>query len=89
MTQRPANIVLEESFLDVRAKVLEIAAVLDRVDRALQEDTVLDEDISVRRDKIHDAIRLLLSEEPDRAERVQLLFSRKYSPAWRSELKVD
>ncbi len=31
---RDANRILDESFLDVRAKLLEVAAVLDRVDRA-------------------------------------------------------
>ncbi|TWT81774.1 hypothetical protein CA13_32270 [Planctomycetes bacterium CA13] len=89
MNQRHASTVLDESFLSVRAKILEIGAALDRVDRALEDGPPLDEDLRIRRDKIDDAIRLLLSERPDRAERIQLLFSRKYAPGWRTDMAID
>ncbi|TWU39223.1 hypothetical protein [Novipirellula artificiosorum] len=89
MHSRTANVVLEESFLSVRAKLLEVGAALDRVDRALETGSPLDEDVSIRRDKIDDAIRLLLSERPDRAECIQLLFSRRYSPGWRVDMAID
>ncbi len=89
MSTRPASLILEESFLSIRAKVLEIAAALDRIDRAEERVEPLAPDKIARREKIDDAIQLLLTEGDDRAERIQLLFSREYSPSWRSEMKIE
>jgi hypothetical protein len=72
---------LDEEFLTIRAKVLEVAAALDRLDRA-EGQTAGDP----RRDGLADAVELLLSAEPDRAERVQLLFSRDFDPDWRDKM---
>jgi len=67
----------------LRAKVLEIAAGLDRIDRAPGE-----QGADPRRDRIERAIRLLVEDEPERAARVQLLFSRDYDDAWREAFGV-
>jgi hypothetical protein len=74
---------LEQEFLPLRAKILEIAAGLDRLDRA-DGDSRADG----RRERLEQAIRLLLDDAPQRAEQVQLLFSREYDDAWRKKLEV-
>jgi len=86
--QRPAGVILEESFLDVRAKLLEVAAVLDRIDRAADGDgDPLHQEHQERVEKVRQGIRILLSEGPDRAARLQLLFSRQYEPQWRENMQ--
>ena len=88
MTHRPADSILDETFLEVRAKLLEIAATLDRIDRSTDSGSPLSADAGSRRKKLDEAIRLLLSEGPDRAERLQLLFSREYESSWRKEMQI-
>lgn len=72
--------VLDQDFLSVRAKLLEIAASLDRLDRA--EGAQPDD---ARRDQLRAGIELLLSDQADRAEQIQLLFSREYAEHWRHD----
>ena len=88
MTSRPEDAILDETFLKVRAKLLEIAATLDRIDRSADEGSPLSDGSIDRRKKLDEAIRLLLSEGPDRAERLQLLFSRQYESTWRQEMQI-
>ena len=88
MAERTANEILDECFLETRAKLLEIAATLDRVDRAADAGNAVSGDSQQSRAKIDDAIRILLSEGPDRAERLQLLFSSEYSEAWRDDMQI-
>ena len=73
-----ASEVLDREFLEVRAKILEVAAALDRLQRA--EGSVAEDP---RLEQLTDALKRLLEDEPDRAERVQLLFSRRYEEDWR------
>lgn len=68
--------VLDRYFLEVRCKLLEIAATLDRIDRAGGEPG------DVRHKLIDRALRTLLEDADDRAERVQMIFSRDYDPRW-------
>jgi hypothetical protein len=75
--------VLESDFLALRAKILEIAAGLDRFDRARG-----DWPGDPRRMRLDEAIRLLLSDEPHRAEQVQLHFSRPYEAKWREDFGI-
>lgn len=75
--------VFEQEFLPVRAKILEVAAALDRLDRAsgsLASDA--------RRSQIQAAVQVLLRPDDDRAEQVQLIFSRPYKEDWREKLGV-
>lgn len=81
--QRLRDAVLEQEFLPLRAKILEIAAGLDRLDRAADAG----ED-GGRRERLEQAIQLLLAEDPSRAARVQLLFSRDYDESWRERFGV-
>ncbi|MEM9588911.1 MAG: hypothetical protein AAGA03_16640 [Planctomycetota bacterium] len=81
---RTAQKVLSESFLDVRAKLIEIAAALDRIDRA----GLLASDSAARRDQIRQAIEILLGDDNDRAARLQHLFSRDYDGDWRQQMNL-
>lgn len=79
-----ATEVLNREFFEIRAKILELAASLDRLERASG-----DASDDPRLAKVRQGVELLLSAEPGRAERVQLLFSREYSQQWQEELKVS
>ena len=74
---------LNREFLEVRAKILEIAAVLDRLDRA--EGTVAGDP---RLARIEQGLAKLQSEQPDRAEQIQLIFSLPYDKDWHTNLSV-
>ncbi len=73
--------VLNREFLEIRARLLHVAASLDRLDRA--EGSVLGDP---RLDKILQAIGILADGEADRAEKIQLLFSRPYDADWMATL---
>ena len=75
--------VFEQEFLPVRAKILEVASALDRLDRA--SGSVASD---ARRAQMHAAIQVLLRPEDDRAEQVQLIFSRPYKGDWREKFGV-
>jgi hypothetical protein len=80
-----AEEILDTEFLPIRAHILEVAAALDRIDRA-------DGDVSSddRLQLIQQALRLTTdSNDPSRAEQMQLLFSRDYDPAWRETFKLS
>ena len=72
--------VLEREFLGVRARLIEMAAALDRIDRA--EGSVADDP---RLDKIRQALQILSGERSGRAEKLQLLFSLPYQDDWRND----
>ena len=65
-----------------------MAATLDRIDRSADDDSPLTDEAKPRRSRLDDAIRILLSEGPDRAERLQRLFSRDYETDWRNQMKI-
>jgi hypothetical protein len=75
--------VLEREFLEIRARLLHLAASLDRLERA--EGTV---ESDPRLAKIREALQVLLAPQGDRAERIQLLFSRPYQNDWRAALAM-
>jgi hypothetical protein len=75
--------VLNREFLEVRARLLHIAASLDRLDRA--EGSVASD---ARLDKIRQALAILSDAEADRAEKIQLLFSRPYDSDWMASLSA-
>lgn len=83
-----AQAVLDREFLEMRARVLELAAALDRLDRAGGPPTS-----DPRVGSLRQALDALRQSNPDggdanRAERVQLIFSRQYDAAWRKTLGV-
>ncbi len=60
--------VLDLYFLEARSKVIEVAAFLDRVERAVGED-------DFRLGAFRQALQALMDAQPGRAERVLLAFS--------------
>ncbi|WP_146456324.1 hypothetical protein [Rubripirellula tenax] len=85
---RTADQILEESFLDVRAKLLAVAATLDRIDRAAEQTGGLSEAQVNRRAQVDAAIEICVGDGPDRAEKLQRLFSRTYQPEWRTTMHL-
>jgi hypothetical protein len=81
-TPLDAAAVLNREFLEMRARLLHLAASLDRLDRA--EGSATDDG---RLEKIRQALEILGDDEPDRAEKIQLLFSRPYESDWMTILE--
>jgi len=75
-----ASDVLEREFLAVRAKLIEVAATLDRIDRA--KDPISEDP---RLDNIRRGLELLAGDHKDRAEQLQLIFSLPYEENWRND----
>jgi hypothetical protein len=75
--------ILNREFLEIRCKILDLAAAFDRLHRAdgsLQDDP--------RLGLLHEALAIVSQRESDRAEQVQLLFSRAYEQDWQSKFQV-
>lgn len=72
--------VVDREFLPARAQVLAVAATLDRLDRA---GVGPDE----RLDQLRRALEELVSAEPGRAARVQMIFSDAYEEGWRESFR--
>lgn len=75
--------IFDETFLTTRSKLIDLAATLDRIDRA-SEGEALDDP---RRERIDEALQILLAptDSADRAKQLQQLFSRPYNAQWRGE----
>jgi hypothetical protein len=80
---RSTNEVFEQEFLPIRAKLLEVAASLDRLDRASGS-----LEAEAKRRQVQTAIEVLLRPEDDRAEQIQLIFSRPFEDDWRSKFGI-
>ncbi|MBI3912416.1 MAG: hypothetical protein HY320_15965 [Armatimonadetes bacterium] len=63
--------IVDEYFLENRARLLEIAAFLDRLDRA--SDAGGEEDFRI--EALYEAVAALHSTTPSRARRIQMIFS--------------
>lgn len=68
---------LDREFLEVRCRLIDIAAALDRMDRASDRDAIRDDP---RMAQLAGAVGILIDDKPDRARRVQLAFSDPYAP---------
>lgn len=79
MTPLSAPCVLDQFYLEARSKLLDLAAVLDRLDRG-EDAKAASADPRVGR--IRKALLILLEQGTGRAERVQRLFSLDYEPDW-------
>lgn len=71
---------LDREFLEVRCRLIDVAAAMDRIVNASDADAAR---LDPRYGKLVDAARLLIDGKPDRAERLQMLFSDAYDPNWR------
>ena len=75
--------VLNREFPEIRARLLQLAAALDRMDRAAGSP-----EGDARRQKIREALAILGEQGPDRAERLQMLFSLPYDANWKHEFEL-
>lgn len=79
---RDAAVVFDRDFLEVRSKILEVAATLDRLDRAPHTHAP-GETPDRRLAQLRQALEALLEPGPGRAETIQRIFSLEYDPEWR------
>lgn len=79
MTPLPAPHALDAYFLEARARLLDLAAFLDRVGRGADAEAA---QADPRWQKVRQALTLLLEQPGGRAEAVQQLFSLEYDPNW-------
>lgn len=74
-----ARQILDRHYLEIRSKILDLAASLDRVDRAPDTAAVQDDP---RMAKLRSGIEILLEPATNRAAAVQMLFSDAYVANW-------
>jgi hypothetical protein len=74
---RSASQILDSECLSIRSKLIDLAAVLDRLDKA--EDAAVDDPRILI---IRNSLEVLADSAADRAERVQRLFSLPYDADW-------
>ena len=72
LNRQNATHILDEQFLTARAKLIDVAAILDRIERADDSQSAGGD---LRMKQIRQAIGQLLEPGQDRAERLQLIFS--------------
>lgn len=75
-----AKEMLDREFLQIRCRIIDIAASLDRIDRSGSAAEVRDDP---RWEQLFRGIRALLEPDADRATRVQAVFSDPYDEHWR------
>ena len=84
-SRRDMTEVLDRDFLETRGRILEVAAALDRIDRAPSR---AHEAPDRRLAQLRQAIEALLEPGPGRAETVQRLFSLDYDPRWQEKFQL-
>jgi hypothetical protein len=75
-----ADQIFDRVFLETRAKLLEVAATLDRLDRAEGSDSVASD---FRMEQIRRSIDLIQNRAGNRAEQLQIIFSDEYDANWK------
>ena len=71
---------LDREFLEIRCRLIDIAAALDRIDASQTPEPIA---FDPRITAIKEALKILPDGKPDRAARVQLVFSDPYDEHWR------
>jgi hypothetical protein len=79
MNPLPANKALDAFFLEARSRILDVAAILDRINRG-QGAGLIESD--PRMDRIRKALEVLHDQSGGRAERIQQIFSLEYDASW-------
>ncbi|MCH7872140.1 MAG: hypothetical protein IID33_10615 [Planctomycetes bacterium] len=72
---------LEREFLQVRCRLIEIAAAMDRIDRSESADAAHSDP---RMSYLIEGAAILHDGQRNRAERVQMVFSDAHDDAWRT-----
>ena len=79
LPSQPARTALDNYFLEARARLLDVAAILDRISRAPGSAEI---ETDPRLVKVRQALEVLHDESSNRAECIQQLFSLDYDAAW-------
>ena len=79
MTPLAANKALDAYFLEARARILDVAAMLDRIGRGRDAASA---GTDPRMQRIRQALEILHDESGGRAERIQKIFSLDYDSSW-------
>ena len=88
-SQRSSSTILDREYLEIRGKLLELAASFDRMERADREaSTSATPAEEPRKAQLEQGLSILLDSEPNKAERIQLLFSREYVSTWREDYQL-
>lgn len=80
MNPLPAPRALDQYFLEARSRLLDLAAFLDRVGRGENAEDI---NADPRAGKIDQALEVLLSDQSNKAERIQQIFSLEYDANWK------
>lgn len=75
----PAVKALDTFFLDLRCRILDVAAILDRIGRGPGAAAI---DADPRLARVRQALEVLHDKSGGRAERIQQIFSLDYDPQW-------
>jgi hypothetical protein len=79
MTPLPASAALTAYYLEARCRLLDIAAILDRIGRGADADTLAEDP---RMTRLRDGMKAILELPAGRAEEVQRIFSLPYDSTW-------
>jgi hypothetical protein len=79
MNPLPAAQALDRYFLEARSRLLDLAAILDRIGRG---PGVPEVEGDPRLERISQALEVLHDKSGGRAERIQQIFSLDYEPTW-------
>ena len=83
LVERSAEQIVADDFMIARARIVELAATLDRIERATG-----DVEDSTNMQLLIQGMHILCDDEVEKAKRVQLLMSRQYDPKWQSQMSI-
>jgi hypothetical protein len=84
LAERSAQQIVAEDFMIARARIVELAAILDRIERAAG-----DVNDSKNMLLLVQGLHILCDDEVEKAKRVQLLMSRQYDPQWQTQMSIE
>jgi hypothetical protein len=79
MNPMTSTTALDAHYLEARCKILDLAAILDRIGRGGGSGAI---EGDPRLERIRQALEVLMDQSPARAERIQQVFSLDYDPKW-------
>lgn len=83
LVERSAVQIVADDFMIARARIVELAATLDRIERATG-----DVEDSTNMQLLIQGMHILCDDEVEKAKRVQLLMSRQYDPKWQAQMSI-
>ena len=83
LVERSAEQIVADDFMIARARIVELAATLDRIERATG-----DVEDSTNMQLLIQGMHILCDDEVEKAKRVQLLMSRQYEPKWQAQMSI-